>query len=81
MCFTMAWLGQMLIWLVILVAVVAILRLLVPYILTQLGGPGGVVAQIINIVLWAVIVIAVIWFAFELLSCFVGSGPAVFPRR
>lgn len=70
MCFTLAWIEQLLIDFVIICAVVAIIRLLVPYLLTLIGGsPGGLIARIIYIVLWVVIAIFVIYIIFGLLGC------------
>lgn len=40
MCFSLAWLEQLLIWLVIVCAVIGILKLIVPFVLTQLGAGG-----------------------------------------
>lgn len=73
-CFSLAWLEQILIWAVIVAAVFAILKLIVPYILGMLGVAGGIIAQAINIVLWAVIAIFVIYIVFGLLSCLLGGG-------
>jgi hypothetical protein len=81
MCFSMAWLEQLLIWLVIVGAVVAIIRLLVPFVLGQIGAGGGVIAQAINIVLWAVIAIFVIYICFALISCLAGGGLSLLPHR
>lgn len=78
MCFSWIWLQQLLVWLVIVGAIFAILRLLVPYVLAQLGAGGGVIAQAINIILWAVIAIVVIYICFALISC-LGSGSLMPP--
>jgi hypothetical protein len=71
MCFSLGWVEHLLVWLVVICAVVAIVQLLLPLIITPLGG---VVAQIIKIVLWAVVAIAVIYVCFDLISC-VGAFP------
>ena len=73
MCFSLGWIEQVLIWLVIVCAIVAILKLLLPFVLSQLGVAGGVITGAINIVLWAVIAIFTIYFCFELISC-LGGG-------
>jgi hypothetical protein len=70
-CFSLGWLEQLLIWLVVVCAVIAVIRLLLPLAL----APLPIVAQVLQIVMWAVIAIAVIILLFELLSCLVG-----FPR-
>ena len=74
MCFSMAWWENLLIWLVIVLAIIAILKLLVPLVLSQLGWGGGTIMQIINIVVWAAIVIFVIIFAFAMISCLMSMG-------
>jgi hypothetical protein len=77
MCFGLAWFEQLLIWIVIVVAVVALLRLLVSFVLPKLGLAGEVVAFVIaavRILIWAVICIFAIIFIFELISCLLGGG-------
>jgi hypothetical protein len=74
MCFTLGFLEQLLVWLVIVCAIVAILRLLLPWVAGQLGAAGGIVLAVINIVLWAVVAIYVIYFCFMLIECLAGSG-------
>lgn len=59
-------------------AIVAILRLIVPWVLSQLGIPD--VGQVINIILWAVIAIMVIYIVFALLSCLAGGGFPLLPH-
>lgn len=79
-CFSLQWFESVLIWLVIICAIVAILKLLVPFVLAQLGAGGGIIAQAINIVLWAVVCIFVIYVCFALISCLLGmSGGLSFP--
>jgi hypothetical protein len=56
MCFSIGWLVQLLVWLVVICGLVAILRLLLPIMLGWLGWAGGVAMQVINIII-AVIVI------------------------
>ena len=82
MCFTMAWLQQLFINLVIIGAVYAIIKLLVPLVLANFGC-GAVIGQIINIVLWAIILIFVIYIAFALISCLLsmGGGFSLIPHR
>lgn len=75
MCFSLNWIENLLIWLVIVGAVVAVIKLLVPYVASQLGSPGAVIMQVLNITMWAVVLIFVIVIVFDLLACLVG-----FPR-
>jgi hypothetical protein len=72
---------QLCIWAIIIGAVIAILRLVVPYAFAQLGG-GGMIVSIINIVLWAFVACVVIYVAFSLISCLVGmGGGTLLPHR
>ena len=79
MCFSIGWLEQLLVWLIIVCAVVAVLRLIVPWVAAQLGVP--VIAQVLNIILWAIICIFVIYFCFALLACVGGGGMPLFPHH
>ena len=72
MCFSLQWLEQLLVWIVIVCAVIGILKLLLPFVLTQLGVGGGIILAAINIVIWAVIAIFVIYVCFDLISCLGG---------
>jgi hypothetical protein len=76
-CFTPYLALNFLIWLVLLIAVISIVQLVVPWLLTQFGSPdGGLIVRIIQIIVWAAVAIAIIYFVFDLLSC---SG--LFPIR
>lgn len=62
-------------------AVVALIRLLLPLALGWLGVAGGIVQRAIEIVLWAAVAIAVIWLVIGLLQCLIGGGGGLaFPR-
>lgn len=78
-CFSLAWVEQLLVWLVIVAAIIAILRLLLPWVAAQIGIP--IIGQVINIVLWAIIVILVIYICFALLSCLAGGGLPLLPHH
>jgi len=71
-CFTLGWLQQFLVWCVIVGAIIAIIRLIVPWVMAQVGIP--MLAQIVNIILWAIVCIFVIYIAFSLLGCLIGMG-------
>lgn len=79
-CFSLAWLGSILIWLIVVGAVVAIVRLLLPMALAQLGPPSGTIMSVINIILYAVIAIFVVYVCVDLVSCALGSGGLSLPR-
>ncbi len=79
-CFSLGWLEQLLIWLVIVCAVIGILKLIVPFVLAQLGTGGDIIMKAINIVMWAIICIFVIYVCFALISCLTGGG-LLLPHR
>lgn len=79
-CFSLQWLEQLFIWVIVIGAVIAIIRLLLPLVFAQFGG-GGVLAQIINIVLWAFVAIMIVYIAFALISCLLGGGGLMLPRH
>ncbi len=81
-CFGIEWLEQLLIWIVIVCAVVALLKLLVSFVLPRIGLAGEIVSFIVaavRIIIWAIICIFAIYFIFELISCVLGGGLGV-PR-
>ncbi len=80
MCFSIAFLFQLLIWLVVLGALYAILKLVVPAVMANFGGPGTLLAQVINIVLYAVMLVLVLYLIWDLVECLVGSGGLSRPR-
>lgn len=78
MCFSLNWLEQLLIWLVVVCAIVALLRLVVGFILPRIGLAGefvSIIVRVIQIVIWAVVLIAVIIFVFDLIYCLVPRLP------
>lgn len=81
-CFTLAWALSLCIWIIVIAAVVTIIRAVVPWLLGLMGGgiPAPVLT-IINVVLWAVVAIAVVIMVFDLLSCVTGGGFLSLPHR
>ncbi len=79
MCFSLDLLKQLLIDLVVIGAIFAIIKLIVPLAMTWLGNAGSVIVQVINIILYAIIIIFVIIVVFGLLSCLLGAGGLHFP--
>lgn len=77
-CFSLLWIEQILVYCVILMAAFAIIRLVVPWALTKLGGDFSVLGQVLNIIMWAIVIIIVIYIVFALLSCLIG-GTGFFP--
>lgn len=82
MCFAWSSLLYFLVWLVVICAFVAIIRVLISFAAGTLGSPfsdiAGVVLQILWIILWTLVIIAVILFCNELFSCLWQS--VSFPR-
>lgn len=74
-CFSLGAIENLLIWLVVVGAIVALIRLLVPVVVGPLGPFGSVIVQALYIVLWAIVAIAVIILIFELLACVVPFHP------
>lgn len=69
-CFSLAWVEQLCIYIVVVVAIWSIIKLLIPYV-TQFMP--AIVVQIIQIVLWAVVAIICIYIIFALIGCLVGG--------
>lgn len=83
-CFSLQMIEQLLIWAVIFIAVYSIIMLLLPLISVPAGALGtawGIIVAIIKIVFWAVVAIVVIIFAFDMISCLIGSFPTLLPHR
>lgn len=70
-CFSLGMIENLLIWAVVIGAFFAVVKLLLPHVLGPLGVAGGLIVQILTIILWAVILIFIIVLAFDLLSCLV----------
>lgn len=81
MCFSFAWVIHLLIWLVVIGAALALLRLAVRFMLPMFEMPPGLVEFVIaaiRIVIWAIVAIAVLIFLGDLIACL---APAFsFPR-
>jgi len=76
-CFTLSYVEQLCIWLIVIIAAVAIIRLVLPRLLTLFGpapAGGGLVFQVISIILWAIVAIFCIYIAFDLIAC-IAPGP------
>lgn len=71
MCFSLSWLIQLLVWLVILSVVVALVRI---WILPLLAAADPRIPATVNILIWAVVVIFVIYVVADILMCMAGGG-------
>ena len=71
-CFGLGVIEQLLVWLIIVVAIVAIIRLLIPFLDSMTGIP--IIGRVLEIVLWAIVAIMILYVIFGLLGCLFGSG-------
>jgi hypothetical protein len=71
-CFTLGFLQSLIIQIIVIAAIIAIIKLLVPFLVSLTGWP--ILGQILMIVLWAIVAIMVVYLIFALLSCLMGSG-------
>ena len=71
-CFNLIFLQQLVIWTVVIIAIVAVIRLLIPYVDDFTRKP--IIGRILEIVLWLIVAVAVIYLIFALLGCLLGSG-------
>lgn len=82
MCFSLAWLEQVCIWIIVACAIVAIIKLLMPIVLAQIGALGQfgtLLVGIVRILLWAFVACLCVYFVFEVVSCLLGSGGLSLP--
>jgi hypothetical protein len=61
------------VYIIFLIAAIAIIRIIVPWIVTFFGFPDPI-PRIIMIVLWAVIAAAGVYFFFNLMQCLFSGG-------
>ena len=78
-CFTLGFLQALIIQIIIIAAIIAIIKLLVPFLVSLTGWP--ILGQILVIVLWAIVAIMCVYLIFALLSCLMGSGGGLTPFR
>lgn len=76
-CLSLGFIEQLLVWLVVASAIIAIIRLLIPWI-TGITFP--IVGQVLEIILWAIVAIMAIYIIFALLSCLISGAHLPFPR-
>ena len=69
-CFSLELLETLLVDLVIICAIVAIIKLFIPWV----TGQFPIVGQVLTIVLYAVVAIFAIYIIFGLLECLMGGG-------
>lgn len=71
-CMSLGFLQSLIIQIIIIAAIIAIIKLLVPFLVSITGWP--ILGQILMIILWAIVAIMVVYLIFALLSCLMGSG-------
>lgn len=73
-CFSPDLLKELLIWLVVIIAAFAIIRVLLGLVSPppEFAGAIGAAIAIVRIVLWVVVTIAIIVVVFDLLACAIG---------
>lgn len=89
MCFSLAWLEQVAIAVVVICVIAALLRLLLGAILPRLAPYPlvatilGFIIQVLWIVFWGVICIFAIIFIFDLIACMLSyvNMPSLMPHR
>lgn len=72
-CFSVPWMAQTLIWLVVVCGFVAIVMLILPIVLGWLGWAGDLAMRIIRIIVAVIVICALIWFMADLYVCMVGG--------
>lgn len=78
MCFSLEWFKDLLIWIIAVCFVVAVLRVLVAFILPKMDVGAEVlvvVVKVLTLAMWAVICIALVVFAIDLIACILPSMP------
>ncbi len=71
-CLSLGFLEALIIQCIIIGALIAVIQLLVPWLVSFTGWP--ILGQVIMIILWAIVAILVVYIIFALLSCLLGSG-------
>jgi len=71
-CFSLQWLEQFVVYCIVVGAVIALIRLIVPWAVAQLGVP--LLGQVVSIILWAIVCIFAVYIIFSLFSCFIGGA-------
>jgi hypothetical protein len=67
MCFNLYWLEHLFIWLVVVCFIIGVIRIVIPMMITPFPYPW--IISLLNLLLGAIIAIAVIILVFDLLSC------------
>lgn len=79
MCFSLGWVVQLAVWLVIIIALYKIIGIVLPWLASKLGADGSVITAVLSVVLWAFIAIVVIYMIAALISCLFSLGTITMP--
>jgi len=71
-CLSLGFLQDLIVQCIIIAVVVGVLQILVPWLVSFTGWP--VLGQVINVILWGIIAILIVYIIFALLGCLVGGG-------
>lgn len=72
MCFSLLWLVTLLVQLVIVAGIIMIARRVIPWIFAKLGVDGSILIDVLNIIIWVVVTIMIIWLLYDLVTCLWG---------
>jgi len=71
-CLSLGFLQALIIQCIIIAVVVGVVQILVPWLVSFTGW--AMLGQIVNIIMWGIIAILIVYIVFALLGCLVGSG-------
>ena len=74
MCFSLLWIFTLIAQIICICAVIAIAKLLIPWLLALIGISLGPLPQIINIIIGVIVALWVLWLIYDLIVCFMGAG-------
>ena len=72
MCFSLEWVKDMLIFLIIICGVIAFVRLFLPRLLALMGASGGLILAAINIIIWVAVACFIVYIFFDFIACLGG---------
>ncbi len=86
MCFSLDLIQHLLIIAVVIIVVLGILALIVPFVVSKMGGALGegyaLLVKVFKLVFWGFVAIALILICFQLIACVISwSGGISLPRR
>jgi hypothetical protein len=69
MCFGSDWIESIILWLIGIAILVGLVKIVLPWVLSQLGVAGGMVIQAINVVVIGLVCIAIVIIGFDVFRC------------